>query len=59
MALYSLISEAFKNIFFSLPSYFSSHLVRLQAAKTIFIKFGVLWLFNLKFKPKKYSSLQN
>ena len=42
MALYSLISGAFKNIFFSLPSYFSSHLASLQTAKTIFIKFVVL-----------------
>ena len=35
MALYSLISGVFKNIF-SLPSYFSSHLASLQIAKTIF-----------------------
>ena len=51
MALYSLMSGAFKNIFFSLPSYFSSHLASLQTAKTIFIKFAALWLFNSNLNP--------
>ena len=59
MALYSLISGAFKNIFFSIPSYFSSHVASLKTTKTIFIKMDVLWLFNSKFKPNKYSSPQN
>ena len=59
MALFSLISGAFKNNFFSFAPYFSSHLMSLQTAKTIFIKFAVLWLFDWKFKSNKYYSPQN
>ena len=59
MALFSLISGAFKNNVFSFSSYFSSHLMNLQTAKTIFIKSAVLWLFNSKFKPNKYCLPQN
>ena len=59
MALFSLISGAFKNNFFCFPSFFSSHLMNLQTTKTIFIKSAVLRLFNSKFKSNKYSSPQN
>ena len=59
MDLFSLISGAYKNIFFSFFPYFSLHLTSLQTATTISIKSAVLWLFNSKFKPNKYSSPQN
>ena len=60
MTLFSVTSGTCKKSFFSLFSpYFSLYLTSLQTAKIIFIKSAVLWLFNSKFKPNKYSSLQN
>ena len=59
MALFSLISGAFKNNFFSFSPYFFSHLMSLQTAKKTFIKSAVLWLYSSKFKPNKYSLPQN
>ena len=48
-----------QKLFFFFFPYFSLYLTSLQTAKIIFIKSSVLWLFNSKFKPKKYSSPQN